>query len=498
MKRNLLALATAAALAVTALPANGNFAAAATEETSQSVSPFTDSTYTHSSAFDNQNIYNGIDVSRYQGDIDWVKAKADGVDYAFIRAGYRGSSLGTLTTDPKFQDNVTGAIAAGVKVGLYFYTEAINTAEAKEEAEYCIELAKDYDITLPIAYDIEYSNKSGRMVRAKLSKTAATNNCKAFCDAIEAAGYTAAVYSSKSFLTSTIDGAALEKSYKIWLANYTSKTTYEGKYEFWQYSSSGKVDGISGRVDCNFWYTDSTLDSLNATSISTAKFSSVKNRTYTGKAIQPVPTLTLNGEKLKKGVDYRLVYSNNKNVGTATIKAKGLGKYKGTKTVTFKILPKKVTSFKKKSGKKQITLSWAKNSKATGYQIYRKATYNSKKYVKVKTIKKNKTTTWLNTKLKSDREYFYAIRSYTKVNGKNYYSDYTYLTAPTLPGGTKTTLTKKVKLYQTPDLSGKSLVTVPKKTKVTYLGRTYTSGKKYVYHIKCTVKGKTYKGYISA
>lgn len=506
--RKLLATILAAALITTSLTgATANAATSQTDSASQTVSPFTGKTYTHSSAFNNYNIYNGIDVSYHQGAIDFSKVKADGVEYVFLRAGYRGTSLGTLITDPRFKEYIVDASAAGLKIGLYFYTEAVNATEAKEEAKYCIELAKDYNISLPIAYDIEFANgANSRMVKKGLNKGTAstkktlTNNCKTFCDTIKAAGYTPMIYASRSFLGTYIDGASLEKSYKIWMANYTTQvpTTYTGKYEYWQYSSDGKVDGISKRVDCNFWYTTSTLDDLNATSISGAKFSTVKNRTYTGKAITPTPSLSLDGKKLKKGVDYRLVYSSNKNVGTAKIKAKGIGNYKGTKTLTFKILPKKVSSFKRKAGTKQITLSWAKVSSATGYQIYRKDTYNSKTYKKIKTISKNTVTTWTNTKLKANREYFYCIRSYKKVNGKNYYSDYTYLTAPTLPGTKKTILTKKVKLYDNPTIEGKAVVTIRKNTTITYLGRTYTKGKSNALHIKCTVNKKTYRGYISS
>lgn len=499
MKRKLLALAMAATLTVTSFSWGSNVAnAASLKKSSQTTSPFIDKTYTHADAFDELNIYHGIDVSRYQGNIDWVKAKAAGVEYAFIRAGYRGYSAGTLTTDPKFEEYVEGANAAGVKVGLYFYTEAINAQEAAEEAAYCITLAKDHNISLPIAYDIEYTNKTGRMVKADLTKKQATNNCKAFCDTIEAAGYDSMIYANKSFLGSNIDGDTLDDTYKIWLANYTTSTTYTGKYEYWQYTSDGTVDGISGRVDCNFWYTDSSIDSLNATSIADAKINKVTNKKYTGKEIVPTPTLTLNGQKLKRGVDFRYIYSNNTAIGTATIKAKGIGKYKGTVKTTFKIVPKKVSTFKKKSGYKQITLSWKKHANATGYVIYRKSSYNSKTYKKVKGISKNSTTTWTNKKLKNDREYFYCIRAFTKVNGKRYYSDYTYLTAATSPSGQKTVAPKKLKLYQEPTATGTVLIKIPKKTQITYLGRTYTKGSKYSLHIKCKVNGKTYNGYVPA
>lgn len=148
-------------------------------------SPFTSSTYTHNDIFKNYNIYNGIDVSKYNGDINWDKAKKDGVDFVIVRVGYRGyGKSGTLCTDPNYKANIEGALAAGIKVGVYYFTEALTTDEAREEAEFCISKIKDYNITLPVAIDYEYptdgKNPIGRMYNAKLTKAEATANVKAF------------------------------------------------------------------------------------------------------------------------------------------------------------------------------------------------------------------------------------------------------------------------------------------------------------------------------
>lgn len=468
-------------------------------------SPFTNTKYNHGTVADGKYIYLGIDVSHHQKDIDWQKVKADGVQYAIIRCGYRGSS-GSLNTDKYFEKNIEGAYAAGIPIGIYFYSIAITEAEAKAEANYCINLLKEYKnmISLPVA--IDYEDRTSRMVDADLSKAKAAKICEKFCETVKAEGYTPMVYSYLSYFKNYLDGEYLSKKYKIWYAQYSTRvgdtnnkyeTYIDGDYEYWQYSSKGKVDGITGNVDCNFWYAPGKMDSIiNGTKITKAKLTAIPNKTYTGKAIKPTVTLTYKNKKLKKNTDYTVSYSNNKKIGKATITIKGKGKFYGSRTKTFKIVPKKVSSFKKKSGTKMVTLSWKKNSKATGYIIYRKATYNAKKYTKVKAIKTTKTKTWINTKLKADREYFYAIRAYTTVGTAKYYSDYTYLTAATLPGGKKAVLNKKLAMYQTPALTGKSLVKIPKKAKVTYLGRTYTSGGKFVYHVKYVRKGKTYKGYI--
>ena len=501
MQKKFTSLFLSIAMAVTALSSVSHTAKADTA--TQTLSPYTGINYTHASTFEGLNIYNGIDVSRYNTSVDWEKVKADGIDFVFIRIGYRGyGKTGALCNDTAFESHITGALEAGLKVGVYYFTQALNTTEAKEEANYCIEKLKDYEITMPVVLDYEFPNTGngftgGRMYDAKLSKSAATKNCIAFCEAIQDAGYTPMIYANKNDLTSVINGASLGKSYKIWLANYNSKSTYTGAYEFWQYTEKGKVDGIEGNVDCNFWYTNTDIhtNQPEAISISKAKFEPVPAAIYTGKNIAPTPKLTLDGTELILNTDYALSYKNNLNVGSASIIATGIGKYKGTVSITFKIRPKKVTSFKKKSAANAITLSWAQNGQATGYQIYRKSFYDDTNYEKVKTFKKNTKITWNNTKLESDHEYFYRIRAYTKVDGKNYYSDYTNLTAATLPGSKKAVIGKKTKLYSTPALSEKSLVTIPKNATVTYLGRTYTNTKNYVFHIKYTVDGQTYNGY---
>lgn len=468
--------------------------------------PFTKTKYNHGTVANGKNIYLGIDVSHHQKKIDWEKVKKSGVQFAIIRCGYRGSSAGTLNTDTYFKQNIEGAYAAGIPIGIYIYSIAITEAEAKAEANYCINLLKNYKhmVSLPVA--IDYEDRTKRMTDADLSKTKAAKICEKFCETVKAEGYTPMVYSYLSYFKNYLDGVYLSKKYKIWYAQYSTrvglpndnyKTYIEGDYEYWQYSSKGKVNGITGNVDCNFWYAPGNMNALiDGTKITKAKLSSIPNKTYTGKAIKPGVTLTYNNKKLKKNTDYTVSYSNNKKIGKATITIKGKGNFYGTRTKTFKILPKKVSSFKKKSGTKMITLSWKKNANATGYIIYRKASYNAKTYKKVKAIKTNATKKWLNTKLKADREYFYCIRAYTTVGKTKYYSKYTYLTAPTLPGSRKAVLKKTLKMYSTPALTGASLIKIPKKAAVTYLGRTYSSGANFVYHVKYVAKGKTYSGYI--
>ncbi|HKM35902.1 MAG TPA: GH25 family lysozyme, partial [Lachnospiraceae bacterium] len=191
----------------------------------------------------------GIDVSKWNGTIDWNAVKNSGVSYVIIRCGYRGSSTGALIEDPKFASNIKGASAAGIKVGVYFFTQAVNRSEAVEEASMVIELVKKYTISYPVFLDVEASG--GRA--DNIDKATRTDVIKAFCETIQNSGYTAGVYANKSWLTNKIDASQLGR-YKIWLAQYASAPSYTGRYDMWQYKSTGKVTGISGNVDMNLSY----------------------------------------------------------------------------------------------------------------------------------------------------------------------------------------------------------------------------------------------------
>ena len=191
----------------------------------------------------------GIDVSRWNGSIDWTKVKNSGVSYVIIRCGYRGSSKGQLIEDPKFTTNIKGAINAGLKVGVYFFTQAVDEVEAVYEASYVIEKIKNYKISYPVFLDVEPSGGRGD----KISNEMRTNVCKAFCQTIQNAGYTAGIYANKTWLTEKLDASQLS-AYKIWLAQYAAAPTYGGRYDIWQYKSTGSINGISGDVDMNLSY----------------------------------------------------------------------------------------------------------------------------------------------------------------------------------------------------------------------------------------------------
>ena len=191
----------------------------------------------------------GIDVSKWNGNIDWAAVSNSGVSYVIIRCGYRGSSQGKLIEDPKFTANIQGATAAGLKVGVYFFTQAVDEVEAVEEASMVLEQIRGYKISYPVFLDVEPSG--GRA--DSIDRATRTAVCRAFCETIQDAGYTAGVYANKTWLTSKLNAGELS-SYKIWLAQYAASPTYTGKYDLWQYKSSGSVSGIKGKVDMNLSY----------------------------------------------------------------------------------------------------------------------------------------------------------------------------------------------------------------------------------------------------
>ena len=195
----------------------------------------------------------GIDVSSWNGNINWTAVKNSGVSFVIIRCGYRGYTQGGLIEDSKFHSYASGAEAAGLKVGVYFFSQATNEREAVEEASMAIAMAKSHKISYPIFIDSEYgaANHNGRA--DKLDKATRTACIKAFCETVRSAGYTPGVYASKSWYYNNLDAGQLN-NYKIWLAHYCAQTDYKGKYELWQSSNTGRINGISGNVDINTSY----------------------------------------------------------------------------------------------------------------------------------------------------------------------------------------------------------------------------------------------------
>jgi len=184
-----------------------------------------------------------------------VEVKKSGVQFAILKIGVRGYQYGTIASDRNFEANIRGAQAAGVDVGVYFYSQAINAREAVEEASHCIDALQGRRIKYPIFIDTERSDaipaNTGRADNLTVAQR--TEVCIAFCETIKSGGYKAGVYTNKHWFETKLNTAQLNK-YIIWLAQYNDKVTYKGKYDIWQYSSKGSVAGINGNVDMNLSY----------------------------------------------------------------------------------------------------------------------------------------------------------------------------------------------------------------------------------------------------
>ena len=195
----------------------------------------------------------GIDAARYQDEVDWEAVKAGGISFVFLRLGYRGYTSGGLNKDDNFEVNYEGAAAAGLDVGVYIFSQAVNEAEAAEEARYVLDELQGRDLDLPVVLDYELATDSsgylGRLYEAGLSGEQYAAICLAFCREIEANGYTAAVYAGQSMLRDSVGDALAAAGYPVWLAHWTVQTRYNGAFEYWQYSGSGRVAGIDTDVD---------------------------------------------------------------------------------------------------------------------------------------------------------------------------------------------------------------------------------------------------------
>lgn len=339
---------------------------------------------THQNRFSGVSKVYGIDVSYYQGNIDWKKVKNSGVEFVIIRVGYRGyGSAGTLVEDPKFKTYLDGATKAGLKVGVYFYTQAITTAEAKAEAKFVLDKIKGYSLQMPVYYDIESVDyDTGRLDSAGLSKAQKTALCTAFCDTIIKSGYSAGVYANYTWLNYYIDGAGLGKKYPIWLAHYTSNTNYDQRMDMWQYSGSGTVSGISAYTDVNVWYSGK-LPLYVSDLISVANTSTSNTFAWNGApdatGYEVYQGTSPSDPNKKKIGDTKNTYFTNSNKSTGTMykymvraysDASGKRVYGDYSEVfTTCTLPANISKISASARGTSVTISWDKVSKATDYIV---------------------------------------------------------------------------------------------------------------------------------
>lgn len=413
-------------------------------------SPFTNLTYSHEEKFDGYELFNGIDVSKWQNTIDWAACKEAGVDFAIIRVGYRKLETGELLEDPTYKQNIKGALDNGISVGVYVFSQALTTKEAKEEAKFLIKRVKKYDVTLPLVIDYEggsytANGKSypGRLDQAYANGTvdikSATKTVKAFCQYVEKAGYTPMIYANSNFLLNKLDGEALGKKYKIWQARYAQSTDpnngylyYPGNYEYWQYSESGYVNSL--KIDCNFLYKDFSIKTRTpaASGQSAASVDLEWNKTddavgyiiyrmnpATGKykRIATTRETSYTDEGLTSATEYSYKIRAYWKFGGESYSANASG---SIATTTMPLPPAKVSV--KKRAADTITLGWKAVSRAKGYVIYQ---YDPEEdaYSEIATIKGKNNRSYQVTGLTEGTEYQFIVCAYITYEGEQMLSD---------------------------------------------------------------------------
>ena len=195
-----------------------------------------------------------MDVSEFQGeDTDWQQVKESGIDFVIVRLGYRAyGESGVLVLDDMFDQNVQGALSAGLEVGVYFFSQATTLSETVEEADFVLEHIRQYDITAPVVFDTE-EIKGDEARTDSNTREDFTNYCKVFCDSIKAEGYDAMIYANMKWMAFTLKMEELTE-YDFWYADYHEEPQCPYAFKMWQYSETGEVPGITGHVDLDLWF----------------------------------------------------------------------------------------------------------------------------------------------------------------------------------------------------------------------------------------------------
>ena len=373
-------------------------------------------------------IEKGIDVSKWNGDINWNKVKSDGIDYVIIRGGFGNSSV-----DQKFKSHIEGASKAGLKIGIYWFSYATSVAKAKEEAAKCLETIKPYKdkISYPVFYDFEYASVDyAKKNGINITKNLSTEMADAFLTDIKNAGYITGIYTNKDFSDKYFESDLLYAN-NLWIAQYNQECTYNKPYMMWQYTETGTINDIGtssnpAYFDMNYTYLKPTNGSIAESKIdlSSASSNNIDDVTYTGNPIEPNVVLTLDNKTLKLDEDYTITYSNNTSVGTGEIIINGINRYTGTKTISFKINPQTISNVSLNSKTiNSITFSWDKIDNITGYEVYKYDEF-SNTYTLLDTISDNSINTYTDKNLTSASTYNYAIRAYKVIDKTTYYGNY--------------------------------------------------------------------------
>lgn len=435
VRRIFLSVILAVVLVTTAMPFVSDASSSSksifgTIENGKSIKP---KTYTHSNFTDGLSIHHGVDVSEHQGKINWTKAKKAGVEYAIIRVGCRRLVSGKFKEDDYFYRNIDGALAAGVKVGVYFYSGATTQKEAVSEAEYVLDRIAGYKVELPVFFDIEYHNGARITKALKNKRGKATNICMAFMNRIQEAGYTPMVYTYRNLMNNYLyPEKFVSGGYGIWIADYSTSCKFAYPYVSWQYTSSGKVNGISGRADCNFWYDDGT---------------------YFGNNPEPAPDPDPAPEP-------------------------SIGKVTGIS------LKSRTTS--------SVTIKWNRIPEAEGYYIYKSDSYGGS----YSRIDKTDNTEYADKNLTQGREYYYRVCAYKDSKKGSKSSKLAAVTLTGYDRYGKTTA-NDIRMRTHAGVSYSVITALPKNKTVTILAETKDNAGNVWYKVKCTHKRHSYSGYMT-
>lgn len=501
------------------------------------VATLSSTTYTHASQFKNSTVMKGIDVSEWNGSINWRKVKSSGVTFAFIRAGGRYYGSGAYFVDSKFAENVKNATAAGIDVGAYFYSQAINATEARQEAAYTLNIVSSYNLTLPIVMDYEYAwegGLTGRLYNAHLSKSAATTVINTFCSTVEASGYVGMLYASKSVITDDMNITSINNKYPIWNAQYNDSDTLTytdngltsgKKYTYmvrgYHKLNTGTVYGAySQEYSCTATYAEAVTASTDPeppifdtapdmpaqAAIADRTSSSINVRWskisgVTGYFVYKYNTSTGKYDRIARCIGDESRSYNFTGLSPATTYKFGVRAYyeyngvimysnrlefsKCTKPRTF------TSSFKYTPLGSYRCLHWQKLSNVSGYIIY-KYDIAHNKYTRVKKISSYKTTSCILPALKSG--FGYRILAYKNVNGSIVYGDISKAPAKasSLSG---TVIDSQVRLRAGAGTNKRIIRELARGSKVKISGCKY-SGKNAWYKITYTKGSKKYTGYV--
>lgn len=493
--------------------------------TEANANPYTGLVHTHAAAHGGKELLYGIDVSHHQSDINWKKVKKAGIEFVFIRCGYTGYGTQSdfrMAKDSKFETFIQGAHDAGLRIGIYYFSQATSKSEAKQEAEKTLEILEPYKdwITLPVVCDYEPSSQDKYRIDS-VSYANATTYIAKYCELVEKAGYDAAYYSYREFLNSlTLSSLS---NYDCWVAQFSTSTSYANEYDFWQYSSTGTVDGINGAIDCDFWYHNTTQDGA----FSAYSRTSPGKVTNISKTEATDTTVSLSWKASSGASSYQVSYATSsggsyKTFGTVTKTSCKVTGLKANTNYYFKVTaanetgnaqtsaafaaatteavseanpvvakPAKVTGLTKVSATTtSIKLKWTKVSGATKYQV-RMCAAKDGTFTKVKNVAGTSATV---TGLEPNTGYYFKVRAY---NESGWGSVSTALNAETAPGEAYLMYnTSNLNLRSGAGTSNKVLVVVPKYTVFNVTVKQADASSTIWYKAKYTADGKSYTGYL--